>query len=103
MTVQELYDYITKNMTPEQALKKLLEGTLIEYQQLKFSEEGKEIHPAMLIAMASMEMNWMIVIPNDDDDDELNGMIVGTEDYIKSVLGEPEHKCNCEGGCNNMN
>lgn len=103
MTVQELYDHITKHMTPEQALKKLLEGTLIEYQQLKFSAEGKEIHPAMLITIASMEMGWLMAIPNGNDDDELNGMIVGTEEYIKSVLNEPEHDCNCSGGCNCMN
>lgn len=97
MTAKELYDQITKHMTTEEALMMLLEGTVIEYQQLKYSERGKEIHPAILIAAASMEMGWTLAIPNDKE--ELDGMIIGTEDFIESIFNESEHNCGCGGHC----
>lgn len=105
MNKDELKEYILKHMTAEQALDKLLEGHIIEYQKLKFSEEGKEIHPTMLIAMAALEMGWDIVISNAENPDAyLEGIIVGTNDYLNSVLNptdEPEsneHNCSC-GDC----
>lgn len=92
MTVKELYDHITKHMTAEQALMKMLEGTVIEYQKLKFSEEGKEIHPEMLIVMAVLDRGWNMAIPNPkpDGNDELQGMIVGTQEYIDDMLSKKE-------------
>ena len=100
MKVQELYDYITKHMTAEQALMKLLEGSLHEYQILKFSEDGKEIHPVMLIVMAAQEMGWDMAITNNDDNQEveLDGMIIGTSDYIDNVLNidKQENNCQCD-------
>ncbi len=100
MTVQELYDHILKHMTAEQALKKLLEGSLHEYQFLKFSEQGKEIHPAMLIVMAAQEMGWDIAITSKDDSEELQGMILGTNAYINNTIGidKEEKKCQCDCG-----
>ena len=101
MKVQELYDYITKHMTAEQALMKLLESSLHEYQILKFSEDGKEIHPAMLIVMAAQEMGWDIAITNNDDNQEveLDGMINGTSDYINNALGVDKQENNCQCQC----
>jgi hypothetical protein len=90
MTVKELYDHITKHMTAEQALMKMLEGTVIEYQKLKFSEEGKEIHPEMLIVMAVLDRGWNMAIPQQKDDEELKGMIVGTQEYIDDILNKKE-------------
>jgi hypothetical protein len=92
MTAKEFYDYITSKMTAEEALLKLLEGQVMEYEKLKFSQEENAIHPALLIAMAAMEMGWNIAIPNHDDnpDEELDGMIVGTDKYINSVLKEKD-------------
>jgi len=96
MNVQELYDHITSQMTPEQALMNLLEGTVMNYEHLKF-KEGEEIHPAMLIAIASLDMGWNIAIPDGDPNAELNGMIVGTQEYLDGVLKDDD-KC-CENGC----
>jgi hypothetical protein len=75
-------------MTPEQALLKLLEGTVIEYEKLKFTEEGKEIHPEILIAMACMDRGWDLAIPKTGE--ELQGMIVGTGEYVSDILNKVE-------------
>lgn len=92
MTVKELYDHITKHMTAEQALMKMLEGTIIEYNKLKFSEEGREIHPEMLIVMAVLDRGWNIAIPDPKgEDDVLPGMIIGTEEYINDILSKKEN------------
>lgn len=103
MTVQELYDHILKHMTAEQALKKMLEASLHEYQFLKFSEAGKEIHPAMLVVMAAQEMGWVIAITSKDDNEELQGMIIGTNAYINNTIGidkeEKQCQCNCSDTC----
>jgi hypothetical protein len=85
MTAKELYDHITKNMTPEEALMKLLEGSIRTYEHLKFNE-GEELHPVMVIAAATLEMGWNIAIFDGDPDADLTGMIVGTDEYINSVL-----------------
>ena len=92
MNAKELYDYITSKITPEEALLNLLKGHVVEYEKLKFSAEGEEIHPVMLISMAAMEMGWDMVIPSHEDnpDAEIEGMIVGTSNYIDDVLGKNE-------------
>jgi hypothetical protein len=92
MTLQELYDYITSKMTPEQALKKMLESSLIEYQHLKFSGEGKEIHPLMLIAMCGFELGWSIALPKDSETDntEMNGIVMGTKEFLDELYGDGE-------------
>jgi hypothetical protein len=90
MNVKELYDHILKHMTAEQALMKMLEGTVVEYNKLKFSEEGKEIHPEMLIVMAVLDRGWNMAIPDPKgaEDSELPGMIVGTQEYIDDILNK---------------
>jgi len=90
MNVNEFYDYITKQMTPEQALKKLLEGHVLTYEKLKF-KRGKEIHPLILILMATMDLGWNFIIENNNDlDDEVTGMIIGTKEYIESTFNKIE-------------
>ena len=81
MTVQELYDYITNEMTPEEALKKLLEGSLLNYEKLKF-DKGEEVHPIIIVANAAMDMGWEIAIENNQD--EVRGIIIGTEKYMNN-------------------
>jgi hypothetical protein len=83
MNIQKLYDHITSNITPEKALMKLLEANVFSYEKLKFNV-GEEIHPLILISMATLDMNWSIAMPNDDED--INGMIIGTNEYIDGVL-----------------
>lgn len=87
MNAKELYDYITTQMTAKEALLKLLEGHVLNYEKLKFNE-GEEIHPVMLISMAAMDIGWQIAIPSEDEDDDISGMVVGTEEYIDSVLND---------------
>lgn len=83
MKVKELYDNITKYMTAEQALMKLLEGQVMSYENLKF-DDGKTIHPLHLITMAAMELGWGLVISSVDEEN-VDGLVVGTEKYIDSV------------------
>jgi len=97
ITILELYDHILKHMTAEQALMNLLKGHLIEYEKLKFSQEGEEIHPIMLITMAAIDMGWNMAVPNPEDPEaEVIGMIVGTTEYIDSVLKDDNDKLNGE-------
>jgi hypothetical protein len=88
MNVKELYDHITKHMTAEQALMKLLEGHVLTYDKLKF-QEGEEIHPTILVVMAAMDMGWNLAIPDTgNDDDELQGMAIGTQEYLDKLFPE---------------
>lgn len=90
MKVKEFYDYITAQMTPEQALMKLLEGSVIQYEKLKFDEKGEEIHPVILISMAAMDLGWQLVIEGQPDekgpDKEVRGIAVGTKDYMDEIF-----------------
>jgi hypothetical protein len=83
MTVDDLYNHILKHMTAEQALKMLLVGALGEYQKLKFSSQEEAIHPTMLIVMAAIEMGWCISIRQGGDEDPVDGMIVGTREFLE--------------------
>lgn len=83
MTTKQFYDYITKRLTPEQALMKLLEGSLIKYEKLKFDEENF-VHPVFIIAMASMDMGWDICFESDYED--IRGLTVGTKEYIQETI-----------------
>jgi len=82
MSITELYKHITKHMSAEDALMRLLEGHVITYEKLKFNE-GDEIHPIMLISMAAFEMGWQLAIPEGGEDDEVIGLTVGTEKYLE--------------------
>jgi len=87
LDVGELYAYITKHMTAEEALMILLKSKTVEYNVLRFTKD-KEIHPLMLIVMAAQELDWNIALKNydDDQDEDVMGIIVGTEEYVNSVL-----------------
>jgi len=91
MKVQEFYDHITKHMSAEEALLKLLEGHLRTYEHLKFNE-GEEIHPIMVASMAALDMNWNLAIPDGSDDEEVQGMMIGTEAYLDERLSGDEER-----------
>lgn len=84
MKIKELYEHITKHLTPEQALMKFLEGGVLEYEKLKFDAQEKAVHPMLIIAMASMDLGWQFVVKSDDGD--IKGLIVGTDDYVKEIF-----------------
>lgn len=86
MTVQALYDYITKQMTPEAALLKMLEAGVIKYEKLKFDEAEGPVHPLMVIAMAAHDLGWQIAVKADDDENNFIGVCIGTEAYMDEVL-----------------
>jgi len=86
MTVKEFYDYITSQLTPEQALMKLLEGAIGQYEKLKFDPEGQPVHPLMIASMAAMDMGWDIAVKAGDDDDEVSGLVMGTEEYMNEIF-----------------
>jgi len=101
MTVKETFDHITKHMTAEQALMKLLEGHIRTYERLKFNE-GEELHPVMLVSLAAMEMDWDIAIPDNkgDEDMELIGMAIGTPEYFEELFAGDCDKCDDNCSCN---
>ena len=86
MKVKEFYDYLTTHMTPEEALLKLLEGHVKTYEKLKFNE-GEELNPVIVASMAAYEMNWVIGVSNDDDDN-VCGLIMGTQEYVDDMLDD---------------
>ena len=84
MTPEELYDYITSQMTPEAALKKLLKGAILNYEKLK-GQDDPPTHPEIIITMAAYDLGWHIALKNTDDE-QVPGMIVGTMEYLEEVL-----------------
>jgi len=88
MTVKEFYDYITSQMTPEQALMKLLEGAAGQYEKLKFDPEGQPVHPLFIASMAALDMGWDFAFKAEDDNDEVSGLVMGTEEYMKEIFPE---------------
>jgi hypothetical protein len=96
MNAFELYKHITAHITAEEALMKLLEGHVMTYEKLKFNQ-GEEIHPIILISMAAMDMGWDMAVPNGEGDEEIEGMIVGTNEYIDSILKEKDNEPETEG------
>ena len=85
MTVDELYTHITKMMTPEAALKRLLESSLLTYEKLKFPEGEQPVHPLFIMTLAAMDMGWDFLVPNGPDDEEVNGLIAGTSEYVDRI------------------
>lgn len=99
MNIQETYDYITANMSAEDALKKLLEGHIRTYEHLKFNE-GEELHPLMVVTLAALDMGWSLAVPDGKDDDEVQGMMIGTDEYINGILKYNDDDCDkCDGHC----
>lgn len=90
MKVDDFYKYITSKMTPEQALKKLLEGSLIQYEKLKFDSQENAVHPVFIISMAAMDMGWNFAVENTPGQTEVRGLVVGTEEYLKTIFPKKE-------------
>ena len=83
ISVNDLYNHIIKFMTPEVALKKLLSSSLIQYEKLKFDNDGQPVHPLIIISMASMDLGWGFVVT---EEPEVQGLVVGTQEYIGRIF-----------------
>lgn len=80
MTPTQLRDYILTQMSAEDALLKLLQSPLMQYNKLKF-DEGNEVHPLIIIANAAMDLGWDFLLEKNQKD--VRGLIVGTNEYLK--------------------
>lgn len=91
MTVNELYDFITSHMTPEQALKRLLLSTVDQYTQLKL-KDGTPSSPYFIAAACALEIGWQLAVETSKEDPDaiLRGLIMGTEEYIDNYLKKDE-------------
>jgi len=85
MTPRELRQYILKHMSAEEALLKLLEGDLINYQYLKF-KDNETTHPMIIVAAAGLEMGWDLVLLNENPETEVKGFIIGTREYVNETV-----------------
>lgn len=85
MKVSELKEHILKHMTADEALTKLLEGSLMSYEKLKF-EVNKEVHPILVITYAAMDLGWTLSIEKNSED--IRGLSVGTKEYIEDLFKE---------------
>lgn len=86
MTVLEFRDYILTHMSAEDALLKLLEGPMKQYDKLKF-DKGQEVHPLLIMANAALDMGWYFIIEKNHED--VRGLLTGTEDYINEWQTKP--------------
>lgn len=86
MTPKALYDFITEAMPAEEALLKLLEGTLLQYEKLKF-DDGHAVHPLLIIAHAAMDMGWVMAV---EKEEEVRGIAVGTDEYMHKLFSKDE-------------
>lgn len=86
LSVNALYDYVISHMTPEEACKKLLKSSLISYEKLKFDNKHEAVHPVLIMAFAAMDMGWVIRTDRDRGDKEVDGMALGTKEYMKRTF-----------------
>jgi len=56
------------------------------YSRNKNDNDGDKIYPSILIAIASVEMGWDITVSETKKGDEVNGMIIGTKEYISMII-----------------
>lgn len=82
MTAEELYNQITKELSPEAALKLLILTHIDQYNELKCnSEDGGS--PIMIIFAAAAELGWSVKIK---EEEYVNGLICGNEDFMQRAM-----------------
>lgn len=112
MTSDEFYEHITKLMTPEDALKKLLKASLRSYEHLKFNEKKDTVPPEFIIVAAALDLNWQIAVETENASNVVRGLTVGTQEYLDSVFlkegvkgnkfgyeKDPDYCTHCKGSC----
>ena len=60
---------------------------MCEEMTTKFKEfcEANEIEPFLAIVWACGELDWNILVEDIDDDDPVNGVIIGTKEWIDNL------------------
>lgn len=92
-TSQELFDYITKQMTAEQALLILISDTLETYDSLKKAkplDENNAVHPLYIVAAAAQDMGWGLILEKLEDSADIRGISIGTEEYFNALLTDTD-------------
>lgn len=92
ITVGALKEHILKFMTADEALEKLLASTILKYEKLKFQNKEDAVHPEIIIALAAMDLGWMIAVEKSDKHPNVRGLIVGTEEYFEDYKKEKDGK-----------
>lgn len=91
LTPDELYDFIVQHMTPEQALRRLLQTTVDQYEELKGIKTNNGVgSPLFILAAAALEMGWQISIEKGKDDSFVEGLVLGTPEYLDRTLPKDE-------------
>lgn len=99
MDIQEIYNELTKEKSAEEVLKNIIGTSIKQYNYLKI-QDGEEMHPSMVIATIAMELEWGMAIPSADENGDIHGLIIGTEEYIDGLLGEDKpNNCCGDGEC----
>lgn len=101
ISVKELAEHICKQMPAQRALEILLASQMKHYQKLKLEKQPEdnpeEVSPYFIIVAAALDMGWGIMIEKGDDDAIIRGLTIGTEDYIKDLVGFKPKPTNHEG------
>jgi hypothetical protein len=85
MTVDEFYNFIVSQMSPEEALKKLLSTQVAMYKQQKEEEPDSSKSPYFMIIAAAKDLGWTICIEKGEEK-LIRGISIGTPEYLKEVV-----------------
>jgi len=89
MTAKELYDHITKQMTPEQALLILLSDTIETFEHLKKAkplDDDHVVHPLYIVMAAAHDMGWDIMVEDSKLSPEVRGISIGSQEYFDALV-----------------
>jgi hypothetical protein len=96
MTVKEKVSEILKNNRPEEVLSTIMKNPVIEtYIVGAFDPKNKDLkihHPLAIIAEGAEVMGWVIAVEQSNPEDEIRGLAIGTEEYLKKLLKNTEIK-----------
>lgn len=90
MNSDEMYDYITSQMTPEEALRKLLQAQSVDIGSILYQAKKIEIpsgfKPYFLIALGAQILKWGMAFESSRGSGEMRGMAVGTKEYLNECI-----------------
>lgn len=81
-TVQDLYDQITSQLSPEEALMNMLKASVQQYEDQKLDAQGQPVHPIYIIVLAAKELGWEIAMNTEEQNPNVIGLTMGTKEYM---------------------